>query len=205
MRYLLLISCLIIQLGCVSAYKNLQHTPGDPGNVQRFKPVITTALYKIDVNVVGKYLSGLLLLKTMPDSSIRIVFSNEMGFKFFDFEFASGGRSKVNYIIKKMNRQPVIKTLRNDFQLVLMSSLDPSTAYVRKDSSFLYYVFPQSKGFYYYITNPAGDELVRMERSSKRKPVVEAIMKDYHDGMPDTIGITHKTFHFTIGLKKIER
>lgn len=205
MRYLLLISCLIIQLGCVSAYKNLQHTTGDPGNVQRFKPVITTALYKIDVNVVGKYLSGLLLLKTMPDSSIRMVFSNEMGFKFFDFEFASGGRFKVNYIIKKMNRQPVIKTLRNDFQLVLMCSLDPSTAYVRKDSSFLYYVFPQSKGFYYYITNPAGDELVRMERSSKRKPVVEAIMKDYHNGMPDTIGITHKTFHFTIGLKKIER
>ncbi|HEX9512902.1 MAG TPA: hypothetical protein VF939_20570 [Puia sp.] len=205
MRYLLLISGLIIQLGCVSAYKNLQPATGDPNSLQRFKPVITTALYKIDVNVIGKYLSGLLLLKTMPDSSIRMVFSNEMGFKFFDFEFASGGRFKVNYIIKKMNKKPVIKTLRKDFELVLMQSLDPSTAYIRKDSSFIYYVFPQSKGFYYYITDPAGDELVRMERSSKRKPVVEAIMKNYHDGMPDTIGITHKTFHFTIGLKKIER
>src|SRR5258708_5458323 len=205
MRYLLLISGLIIQLGCVSAYKNLQPATGDPNSLQRFKPVITTALYKIDVNVIGKYLSGLLLLKTMPDSSIRMDFSNEMGFKFFDFEFASGGRFKVNYIIKKMNKKPVIKTLRKDFELVLMQSLDPSTAYIRKDSSFIYYVFPQSKGFYYYITDPAGDELVRMERSSKRKPVVEAIMKNYHDGMPDTIGITHKTFHFTIGLKKIER
>jgi len=49
-----------------------------------------------------------------------------------------------------------------------------------------------------YITNPAGDELVRMERSSKRKPVVEAIMKDYHDGIP-IHRFTHKTFHFTIG------
>lgn len=205
MRYLLLISGLIIQLGCTSVYRNLQHTTGDINSIQRFKPVITTALYKIDVNVIGKYLSGLLLLKTMPDSSIRMVFSNEMGFKFFDFEFASGGRFKVNYIISKMNRKPVIKTLRKDFELVLMQSLDPSTAYIRKDSSLLYYVFPQSKGFYYYITNPAGDELVRMERSSKRKPVVEAIMKNYHGGMPDTIGITHTTFHFTIGLKKIER
>jgi len=205
MRYLLLISLLIIQLGCVSAYKNLQPTTGDPGSVLQFKPAITTALYKIDVNVIGKYLSGLLLIKTMPDSSVRMVFSNEMGFKFFDFEFASGGRFKVNYIIKKMDKRPVIKTLRNDFQLVLMLSLDPSTAYVRKDSALLYYVFPQSNGFYYYITDPAGRELVRMERASKRKPVVEAIMRDYHDGMPDTIGITHKTFHFTIGLKKIER
>jgi hypothetical protein len=205
MRYLLLISCIIIQSGCVSVYRNLQDTTGDLSSLQQFRPVITTALYKIDVNVIGKYLSGLLLLKTMPDSSIRMVFSNEMGFKFFDFEFAPGGRFKVNYIIKQMNKRPVIKTLRKDFELVLMRSLDPSTAYIRKDSQFLYYVFPQKKGFYYYITSPAGNKLVRMERSSKRKPVVEAIMKNYHDGIPDTIGITHKTFHFTIGLKKIER
>ncbi len=157
------------------------------------------------MNVIGKYLSGLLLLKTMPDSSLRIVFSNEMGFKFFDFEFAPDGRFTVNYIIKQMNKKPVITTLRKDFELVLMRSLDPSTAYIRKDSQFVYYVFPQTKGFYYYITDPGGRELVRMERGSKRKPVVEAIMKNYHDGVPDTIGITHKNFNFTIGLKKIER
>jgi hypothetical protein len=205
MRYLLLISCLIIQLGCRSVYKNLQDTTGDISSLQKFRPVITTALYKIDVNVIGKYLSGLLLLKTMPDSSIRIVFSNEMGFKFFDLEFAPGGRFKVNYIIKQMNKRPVITTLRQDFSLVLMQSLDPASAYIRKDSQFLYYVFPQKKGFYYYITDPAGDELVRMERSSKRKPVVEAIMKNYRNGMPDTIGITHKNFNFKIGLKKLER
>lgn len=205
MRFLLLISCLILQMGCASVYKDLQGTGGDPARVQKFRPLITTALYRIDVNVIGKYLSGLLLLKTMPDSSIRMVFSNEMGFKFFDFEFSPGGGFKVNYIIKKMDRRPVIKTLRHDFELVLMNTLNPSTATVRKDSSFVYYVFPQSKGYYYYITDPAGNDLVRMERGSKRKPVVEAIMKDYHDGMPDTIGITHKTFHFTIGLKKLER
>ena len=205
MRSLLLISFCIIQLGCVSVYKNLQDTTGDIHNLQQFKPVITTALYKIDVNVIGKYLSGLLLLKTMPDSSIRVVFSSEMGFKFFDFEFSPGNRFKVNYIIKQMNKKPVIKTLRKDFELILMQSLDPSTVHIRKDSLFIYYVFPQTKGFYYYITNPGGNELVRMERSSKRKPVVEAIMKNYSNGIPDTIGITHKNFNFTIGLKKIER
>jgi hypothetical protein len=205
MRYLLLISCLIIQLGCASVYKNLQKTTGDAASIQKFRPAITTALYRIDVNVIGKYLSGLLLLKTMPDSTVRMVFSNEMGFKFFDFEFAPGGKFKVNYIISKMNRKPVIKTLRKDFELVLMSSLDPSTVRIRKDSQYIYYMFPQTKGYYNYITNLAGDTLVRMERSSKRRPVVEAIMKNYSNGIPDTIGITHTTFHFTIGLKKIER
>ena len=205
MRYLLLISCLIVQLGCRSVYRNLQDTTGDINALQKFRPAVTTALYRTNVNIIGKYLSGLLLLKTMPDSSIRVVFSTETGFKFFDLEFAPGGRFKVNYIIKKMNRRPVITTLRQDFSLVLMLSLDPSAAHIRKDSQYLYYVFPQKKGFYYYITNPAGDELVRMERSSKRKPVVEAIMENYSNGMPDTIGITHKFFTFTIGLKKLAR
>jgi|SRR6186713_1029359 len=205
MRYLLLISCLIIHAGCTSVYKDLQHTTGDIHRIDRFRPVITTALYKIEVNVIGKYLSGLLLLKKMPDSSVRMVFSNEMGFKFFDFEFAADGAFKVNYIIPQMNKKPVITTLRKDFELVLMRSLDSATAYIRKDSQFLYYVFPQTKGFYYYITNPAGDQLVRMERASRRKPVVQVIMKNYSHGTPDTIGITHKNFNFTIGLKKIER
>ena len=205
MRYLLLISCLIIHTGCVSVYKDLQPATGDINNLQRFRPAFTTALYRTHINVIGKYLSGLLLLKTMPDSSVRIVFSTETGFKFFDFEFAADGSFKVNYIIRQMNKGPVIKTLRKDFELILMRSLDPSTAYIRKDSQFVYYVFPQKKGFYYYITNPRGDQLVRMERSSKRKPAVEAIMKNYSNGIPDTIGITHKNFKFTIGLKKIER
>jgi hypothetical protein len=44
-----------------------------------------------------------------------------------------------------------------------------------------------------------------MERASKKKTVVSAIMKNYSNGIPDTIGISHKTFSFTIGLKKLER
>ena len=31
------------------------------------------------------------------------------------------------------------------------------------------------------------------------------IMKDYTNGVPDTIGITHHNFEFNIGLKLIEK
>jgi len=44
-----------------------------------------------------------------------------------------------------------------------------------------------------------------MERSSDRKPVVQAIMDGFHNGVPDTIGISHKNFKFNIGLKRLER
>lgn len=177
----------------------------DFNKLQKFKPAFTVALYSTQVDVVGNHLSGLLLIKKMPDSSLRMVFSNEMGFKFFDFEFAADGKFKVHSAIKQMNRKSVLKTLRKDFELILMERLDLSTASVKTNNDQLYYIFPQDKGYNYYITDNAGDELIRMERASKSKVVVEAIMKNYINGIPDTIGISHKTFDFTIGLKRIER
>lgn len=141
----------------------------------------------------------------MPDSSTRMVFSSETGFTFFDFEFAADGNFKVYSIIKKMNKRSVIKTLQHDFELVLMNRLDSSTASVRTQDGLLYFIFPQTKGFSYYITNADKTEMVRMERASSKKTIVEAVMKNFINGVPDTIGISHKTFEFNIGLKRIER
>jgi hypothetical protein len=86
-----------------------------------------------------------------------------------------------------------------------MNTLDESQATVRTQDGLLYFIFPQAKGFNYYITNADESELLRMERASSKKPIVEAVMQNYNNGIPDTIGISHKTFEFNIGLKRIER
>lgn len=206
MRYLILSSCIFLLLGCDTMYKGLQPATGNINALQSFKPAFTVALYKTSVDVVGNHLSGLLLMKRMPDSSLRMVFSNEMGFKFFDFEFAPDGSFKVYSIIKKMNRKSVLKTLRKDFELMLMEHLDGNAVRVRQDSAAnIYYIFPQKKGYNCYITNAAGNELLQLERASKSKPVATAIMRNYVNGIPDTIGITHHNFDFTIGLKRLEK
>ena len=137
----------------------------------------------------------------MPDSSTRLVFSNEMGFKFFDFAYLSTGEFKVYSIIEQMNKKAVIKTLRKDFEILLMEQLDSTKLVTRTDGKFIYYSFPNEKGFNHYITDK--DSLVRVERASKRKPVMRAIMNNYVDGVPDTIGLSHTKFKFTIGLKRI--
>ena len=102
-----------------------------------------------------------------------------------------------------MNKKPVIKTLRKDFELLLMSNLDSSKLVTRSADGLIYYSFPQSSGYNHYITNTRGDTLIRMERASKRKPVTQAIMRNYQKGVPDTIGVSHTKFKFTIGLKRI--
>ena len=203
--YLILSSCLLVILSCSPAHMQMQSATADIKSLQKFKPAFTVALYNTTVDVVGNHLSGLLLIKKMPDSSTRMVFSSETGFTLFDFEFAADGNFKVYSIIKKMNKRSVIKTLQHDFELVLMNRLDNSRASVRTQDGLLYFIFPQTKGFSYYITNAASDELVRMERASNKKTIVEAMMKNYINGIPDTIGISHKTFEFNIGLKRIER
>jgi hypothetical protein len=140
----------------------------------------------------------------MPDSSLRIVFSNEMGFKFFDFEFSADNGFKVFYIMDQLDKKAVIKTLRKDFELVLLLHSEPAKAFILKDSQYNYFAFPQEKGVNYYITDPACKQLLRMEKASRKKPVVIALMQDYRNGIPDTIGISHKNFKFTIGLKRFE-
>lgn len=206
--YLTLSSWLLLY-GCSPAHQQMQAAPGnsrdDINAIRKFRPAYSVALYSATVDVVGNHLSGLLLIKKMPDSSTRLLFSNEMGLTFFDFEFTADGSFKVHSIIKKMNRRSVVKTLQHDFELVLMNKLENTNASIRTKDGLLYFIFPQTKGFNYYITNPNGQELLRMERASNKKTIVEAVMKNYTNGIPDTIGISHKTFEFNIGLKRIER
>ena len=205
-RYLLLSSWLLVLFGCSPVYQKMQAVNGTAAAIQKFKPAFTVALYNTKVDVVGNHLSGLLLIKKMPDSSTRMVFTNEMGFKFFDFEFTADGNFKVYSVIKQMNKKPVLKTLRKDFELILMERLDSAAVSIRRSNNgFLFFVFPKTKGYNYYITDSAGNKLERMERASKRKTVVEATMENYINGIPDTISVVHKTFSFTIGLKRIER
>ena len=205
MRYLLLSSCLLIFIGCTSSYKHLQQIEGDASCLEKFKPRFTTTIYTTQVNVIGKYLSGLLLIKTMSDKSTRMVFSSEMGLTFFDFEFSPKGDFKVHYIIKRMNRKAVIKTLRQDFELVLMKQLNTQTPLVLRKEDRNYYAFPTKKGSNYYITDSGCQTLLGIEKASTKKAVVKAIMSGYEAGIPDSIGISHTNFQFTIGLKRLKR
>ena len=201
MRCLLFISCFIFASACSSAYK-MQKAEGTNDCITAFKPVFSRALYNTQVNVVGKHLSGILIIKAMPDSSTRMVFTNEAGFKFFDFSF-KGEIFTVHYIFEQMNKKAVIKTLQKDFEMILMQHLNAPEQYVLKNDNETYHVFAKEKDHYYYVTDNACSEFIRMERGSSRKKVVEAVMKSYTNGIPDTIGINHTNFNFTIELKQL--
>lgn len=203
MRYLLLNSVLLLT-GCSSVYKNLQRTTEDVNCITQFRPQFANTLYSTQVDVLKHHLSGLLFFKQMPDSSLRVVFANEMGFKFFDFEFTKDGGFIKHYVIDKMDKKSVVKTLRGDFELALLHP-DLQDAYVMRDSNYRYVVVPTEKGNNYYITDSSCSQLVRLEKSSRRKPVVKAWLTNYKDGVPDSIQIRHQQFKFNISLQRVQK
>lgn len=190
--------------GCSSAYKNLRESPGHAACITQFRPQFANTLYSAQVDVLKHHLSGLLFFKQMPDSSLRVVFANEMGFKFFDFEFTPGGGFVKHYMLPKMDKKAVVKTLRGDFELVLLRpSLE--NAKVLRDSSYLYIAVPTEKGNNYYITDTACSRLERIEKASRRKPVVKVWLGHYVAGVPDSILISHQGFTFNISLQRVQK
>lgn len=198
--FLLFISC------APKAYKNLQQLEGSAECLEQFQPKFERVVYRTSVDVIGNHLSGILLIKQMPDSSTRLLFTNEAGYKFFDFEFSKSGDFKVHSIIEKMDKDAVKKTLQRDFQLLLMNKpirlMKPYEFRGQKNEE-KYFAYNAGEDFYYYITNADCSKLIRMERGSSTKKVLEAFVTDMKDKVPDSIQIHHINFNFDINMKRI--
>ncbi len=186
-------------------YRHMQKIPSDESCILKLKPDFNHVVYKTSVDVIGKHISGLLVIKRMPDSSTRIVFTNEMGFSYFDFDFPPDSGFKVYQIIPQMNKEALVRTLRKDFELLLFRNMDSSKSYALKDSGLIYHAYPQTEGVNYYITDSNCRQLVKMQRASTKKPVMEAVIfGNSRDISPDSISIRHFNIsHFSITLKQI--
>ncbi|MFT3902806.1 MAG: hypothetical protein QM727_06510 [Niabella sp.] len=204
MRFLTFVSLLFLLTGCApKAYRHLQKADGDATCVQKFRPSFPRVLYQASINVAGHQLSGLLLIKQMPDSSTRIVFTNEAGYSFFDFEFSKNGEFAVHAIVDRMDKAAVKTTLRKDFETVLMNRLDYASVLLQQKGNESYYTFKNDTDRYYYITDLSCNNLFRAERGSDSKKVMEVVLKQTNSGIPDEIHIRHFNFKFNINLTRI--
>jgi hypothetical protein len=202
-RYLIFHSAVALIFSC-NTYRHLQKIQTGENCVQKFKPDFNKVIYKTSADVKEKHISGLLIIKYMADNSTRIEFTNEMGFPYFDFGFPADQGFVVYQITAKLNNKFVIRTLRKDFELILFRNLDSTRYFALTDSMLVYHAYPQASGINYYITDAGCRQLVKMQRASDKKPVVEAsFIGNISEHTPDSIFIRHLNFKFTIALKKI--
>jgi hypothetical protein len=206
MRYLLFSIPCIFCLSCASDYKHLKAIEARAGCVEKLAPNgFVTSWYHASVDVVGNHISGLLLIKNMPDSAYRVVFTNEAGVTFFDFGFSKQGDFKVHNIIKQLDKRPVIQTLRSDFALILGLPFHTSGYQTWTTGEEDFYGVTQKKEKAYFITNKDCASLHRLELGSarKRKVVVQLSGRGYPS--PEKIELIHKTFNMQITLTRFQK
>jgi len=205
MRYLLLSHCAFF-LSCNSAYRLLKPVSIDTVCADKINPSsISTSWYQASIKVANKHLSGLVLIKNMPDSSRRVVFTNETGVTFFDFGFKGPEEFSVHAIVKKLNRKAVIRTLRNDFELLLGQPFALGGLQSWKTQDEIFFGVRHKKEIAYFITDKDCGPLRRLEWGTKRKRKVSIKIIGSGYPLPDTVDITHHTFPLGIRLTRFQK
>ena len=204
LRFSILMS--VLACSCSSEYKTLQPVKPNPDCIERIKPQgVVTSWYDAAVTVAGKHISGLLLVKEMPDQTKRVVFTNEAGVTFFDFEFGTTGAFQVKQIIRQLNKKPVVAVLRKDFELMLGLAFQNGDYQSWVDKDEIFYGVPQKKETAYFITDRDCASLRRIELGTKRKRKVTVGLYGGDIREPDSVQVKHHTFNMLINLKKLER
>ena len=205
MRFLLLSSSILL-LSCASDYRNLKAVQVDVDCVAKIAPrSILTSWYHARVDVAGNHISGLLLIKNMPDSSKRVVFTNEAGVTFFDFGFSGDGSFVIHAIVKKLNKKPVVQTLRKDFELILALPFRSGSYQSWIDGEEVFFGVKQKKQTAYFIISKDCSSLHRLEwgDARKRKVTVQLIGSGYP--APDKFELIHHTFDMRISLTRFQK
>ena len=202
----LLFSAALLLVSCASEYKLMKSSPVDLSCVEKLSPKgISTSWYDASVDIMDRHISGLFLMKVMPDSTTRLVFTNEGGITYFDMAWDASGQFKTHYILKQLNRKQVVRTLKTDFELLLGMPFRQRTVQAFQSGNEVFYGVQQKKNRAYFITTPDCASLQRLELGSKRKRLVTIVMEGSRRETPGAIRIQHHTFNMRIDLTKLEK
>jgi hypothetical protein len=212
MRYLLYVSCFLgfTAVSCAPKMKPLKADYVTAAiDVDMHTGSIDKLLYQCTVNgktPLGKKfnLSGILFLKQLPDNSTRVVFQNQMGMTYFDFEWTKNQEFRVIAIISQMDNAALIKTLQKDFEILLLLHYDPERA-VAFGAKFDQKVLraPLEKGWIDYIFSDG--QLSRIQNADEKRVVVDMQLKGVSNNSPfaASLEINHLRANFKIDLQKI--
>jgi hypothetical protein len=213
MRYFLFVSLSFLLFSCSpKIYQDKREVSLSQSFIANdLRPQFQKELYRCVVD--GKFalkkfhLSGILYLKNFEDSTTRVVFQSEMGSTFFDFGWDKKDSFQVFSIIEQMNKPALIKTLKKDFELMLVKNANdrPSGVYQFGKNGKEYYVrFELDKGFVYYVIDEER-KLTAIENADDKRKVIIMNLRPAAPlkTLAEKITIKHLRAGFTIDLKKI--
>ncbi len=210
-RYSLRILVLIILLfiaGCSNPYKKLTKVE-NPEKDTRIIPYSLplsdkTIIYKADITFYKNNFGGLLVIKKIEEKKFRIALTTQFGLKIFDFEL-NHGKLNVVFCIDQLNKELIIKTFEEDFNLLLLQQ-DFEKIFKLKNTELNQRIWQLNSGktSTYYIQN---NESTSIDYISKRKRNSEKIsvgLRNYKNDLPGEINLQHHNIKLKMNLKLIQ-
>jgi hypothetical protein len=173
-----------------------------------FYHTFTKAVYKTTLKVMGREMSGILLIKKTNNQEFRFVFMSEIGLKYFDLGITNPGKNpdyKNYYLMSVFNR--------GEFKKVLFDNFNTLSTEIEIDSNFTSY------------SNLGNKSLAVRENNTKEKTTyltinetVENIywkspyagksnisISKYENNIPQNIEINNKKYGVKIICKQLEK
>jgi len=185
--------------------RNEIKTPTD--TIEQWKPVFDTSfqkgLFRTTMDIRKNHLTGFIFIKKVSDTSYRILFSNEIGMKFFDLEFRQG-EFIVHYCFPSMDRKSLLKLLDSDFRILFFSNngiKKISLVKTEKKNETIFKIKSEQGKWNYQISTPTGK--IFFIGSIKRFISKTIIKLDYSDGITTGINISNPMIKLNISMNLI--
>lgn len=193
-RYLILFSTFLILLnGCAGSHYQLE-IPEDHIITRPMPELFPRGhipwMYKTGIELKDQYYSGILVIKNLEGNGYRVVFMNELGMKFFDFEI-NRNYFKVHHCFESFNRKSFLKILEDDFKVFfgLCNIRNGTDLLFSPEEDLTVHLFRDHGKVYYYVSNTTG-RLERIEKFSIWGKTLSVDLNDYNI-FPDRIRMRH--------------
>ncbi len=201
MKCLLYISLLLFLSGCKTAsYSDFQTEAHDDCNAS-LRPPFSKTFYTAHIDIEGRQLSGLLMIKTTSEDTTHLVFSNEMGVTYFYFVF-KGNYFRVVRCIKQLNRKVIINQLRKDFSLIVLPVIPQPDSIFQTADGWKRTVH-HSDEIITFTSIEKCSRLITVKVISANKPKLDIALYG-NQPVPDSLLISHKTYAFDIFLRRYD-
>lgn len=150
------------------------------------------------------HLSGLLLLKyDSSTKATRAVFTNELGYTFFDFSIRCPDSFSVNRIMPQFDKPYMIRALRQDIQLLLGMAQAPFSS-CSSGNNLIWSASSMNDKAYFY-TNDKGSKILQTDVVAKNQLKARILTTPamIPGQLPDSFVVAHLKTNFRIEAKKI--
>ena len=154
-------------------------------------------VYKANITVYGKELTGIFIAKKINDNTHRVVFTTEFGNKLFDFEISETD-FKVNFILEELDRKMVVNTLVADFRLLLRNHYTISEQFENAENT-VFMALDKDKMNYLFVSKST-KKLSKIIHSSKRKEIINLLYSSENNIFAEKIVIQHQNIKLKIEL-----